>query len=215
MSAAAAERTDADRRVYGPSALATPANAVTLARIATTPVFVALLVRADGPSWAAFGVGFAIGATDFVDGYLARRHGQTRSGAFLDPLADKVLVAGGMITLVALGSFGVVPVAIIVARELAVSGLRSLLGRRGVAVPATRAAKYKTFVQLWAIGFAVMPPVASNAHWVATLTLWVSVVLTLLTGWSYLRAAGELRGGRDFWRAAGRAGGRAEGRAGA
>lgn len=191
---------------YGPSALATPANAVTLARIATTPVFVALLVSADGPSWAAFGVGFAIGATDFVDGYLARRYGQTRSGAFLDPLADKVLVVSGLVTLVVLGSFAPAPVVLIVVRELVVSGLRSKLGRSGVAVPATRAAKYKTFVQLWAIGFAVMPPVAENAHWVATLTLWVSVVLTLLTGWSYLAATSELRGGRAGEETGGRAG---------
>ena len=76
---------------YGPTALATPANFVTVARILATPVFVLLIANSD-PSWVTFAVGFTIGMSDFVDGWLARRQGATRSGAFLDPLADKVLV---------------------------------------------------------------------------------------------------------------------------
>lgn len=189
---------EAQEPIYGPSALATPANFVTVARILATPVFIIMVANND-PSWATFVVGFVIGITDFLDGYLARRHGATRSGAFLDPLADKVLVLGGMFALVANGQFHLVPVAIITVRELAISAYRSKAGRQGISVPATKAAKWKTFVQLWAIGFAIMPPIASDAHWIATTTLWVAVALTVQTGLAYLlgarRIAGEQLGG--------------------
>ena len=96
---------------YGPTALATPANFVTVARILATPVFV-LLIATQEPSWLTFAVGFAIGMSDFVDGARGRQ-GATRSGAFLDPLADKVLVLGGMFALVANEQFHWLPVAII------------------------------------------------------------------------------------------------------
>ncbi|WP_419864195.1 CDP-diacylglycerol--glycerol-3-phosphate 3-phosphatidyltransferase [Candidatus Poriferisodalis sp.] len=174
--------------VFGPTALATPANLVTVARIAASPVFIVMIVS-WGARWATFAVGFAIAMTDYLDGWLARRHGTTRAGAFLDPLADKVLVLGGMVALVWNGQFHAAPVIVIAARELLISAYRSRAGRRGITVPATKLAKWKTFVQLWAIGFAVMPPLATNAHWVATLTLWTAVVLTVWTGWSYLRSA--------------------------
>lgn len=173
---------------YGPTAIATPANVITVARILATPIFIAMVVK-DNPSWAIFAVGFTIGITDFVDGYLARRHGATRSGAFLDPLADKVLVLGGMFALVANGQFHWAPVAIIAIREAAISAYRSSAGRQGITVPATKLAKWKTFVQLWAIGFAIMPPIANDAHWIATTTLWIAVALTVQTGASYLLGA--------------------------
>lgn len=187
-----------DRPTYGPTAIATPANFVTIARILATPAFILMVVNND-PSWATFVVGFTIGITDFLDGYLARRQGATRSGAFLDPLADKVLVLGGMYALVANGQFHWAPVTIITIRELAISGYRSRAGRQGITVPATKLAKWKTFVQLWAIGFAIMPPIASDAHWIATSALWIGVVLTVQTGASYLtgarRVAAEQLGG--------------------
>lgn len=173
---------------FGPTALATPANLVTVARIAASPVFIVMIVS-WGARWITFTVGFAIAMTDYLDGWLARRHGTTRAGAFLDPLADKVLVLGGMAALVWNGQFHAVPVIVIAARELLISAYRSRAGRQGITVPATKLAKWKTFVQLWAIGFAVMPPLATNAHWIATLTLWLAVALTVWTGWSYLRSA--------------------------
>ena len=173
---------------FGPAALVTPANLVTVARIAASPVFIVMIVS-WGARWATFAVGFVIAMTDYLDGWLARRHGPTRAGAFLDPLADKVFVLGGMAALVWNGQFHVVPVVIIAVRELAISAYRSRAGRRGISIPATKLAKWKTFTQLWAIGFAVMPPLATDAHWVATLTLWVAVALTVWTGWSYLRSA--------------------------
>ncbi len=173
---------------FGPAALVTPANLVTVARIAASPVFIVMIVS-WGARWATFAVGFVIAMTDYLDGWLARRHGPTRAGAFLDPLADKVFVLGGMAALVWNGQFHVVPVVIIAVRELAISAYRSRAGRLGISIPATKLAKWKTFTQLWAIGFAVMPPLATDAHWVATLTLWVAVALTVWTGWSYLRSA--------------------------
>ncbi len=173
---------------FGPTALLTPANLVTIARIAVSPVFIVMVVS-WGAQWTTFAVGFVIAATDYLDGTLARRHGATRAGAFLDPLADKVLVLGGMAALVWNGQFHAAPVLIIAVRELAISAYRSRASRRGITVPATKLAKWKTFVQLWAIGFAVMPPTASEAHWVATSTLWLAVALTMWTGWSYLRSA--------------------------
>ncbi len=173
---------------FGPAALVTPANLVTVARIAASPVFIVMIVS-WGARWATFAVGFVIAMTDYLDGWLARRHGPTRAGAFLDPLADKVFVLGGMAALVWNGQFHAVPVVVIAVRELAISAYRSRAGRRGISIPATKLAKWKTFTQLWAIGFAVMPPLATDAHWVATLTLWVAVALTVWTGWSYLRSA--------------------------
>lgn len=170
---------------YGPTALLTPANIITVARIVATPVFVFLVV-ANEPSWTTFIVGFSIGMSDFVDGWLARRQGATRSGAFLDPLADKVLVLGGMSALVANQQFHWVPVAVIALRELVISVYRSRVGRLGITVPATKAAKWKTFFQLWAIGFAVMPSIVESFHWIATATLWLAVVLTFQTGCAYL-----------------------------
>jgi len=186
-----AEADETGSPTYGPTALATPANFVTVARILATPVFVLLVARRE-PSWVTFAVGFAIGMSDFVDGWLARRQGATRSGAFLDPLADKVLVLGGMFALVANGQFHWLPVGVIALRELVISGYRSRVGRRGISVPATKMAKWKTFVQLWSIGFAVIPPIASSAHWIATSALWLALVLTVQTGFSYMVGARKI-----------------------
>ena len=103
-----------------------------------------------------------LAATDGVDGWIARRHGTTRSGAFLDPLADKVLIFGAMAMLVAIERFWWVPVALIGIRELAVSLLRVQYGRRGLAIPATKGAKLKTLVQALAVGAALLPGIAEN-----------------------------------------------------
>ena len=174
---------------FGPAALVTPANLVTVARIAASPVFIVMIVS-WGARWATFAVGFVIAMTDYLDGWLARRHGPTRAGAFLDPLADKVFVLGGMAALVWNGQFHAVPVVVIAVRELAISAVPVKSRSPGHLDPRPPSwAKWKTFTQLWAIGFAVMPPLATDAHWVATLTLWVAVALTVWTGWSYLRSA--------------------------
>lgn len=170
---------------FGPSALVTPANAVTVGRFALTPVFIAIVVS-GGASWTAFVLGFLLAATDGVDGYIARRQGTTSSGAFLDPLADKFLVLGALAALVAEGVFWAVPVIVIATRELAMSLYRSVVGRTGVSVPARFSAKVKTVCQEVAVGLALLPPVASRWPGVAEVVLWIAVVLTVATGAQYL-----------------------------
>ncbi len=170
---------------FGPSALVTPANGVTLARVAFTPLLLVVIV-ASGPSYPTLAGWIVLASTDGVDGYLARRHGTTRSGAFLDPLADKLLVLGALVALTARGAFSWLPVTLIAAREVAMSGYRSWVGRRGVSVPARSSAKVKTVVQEVAVGVALFPPLAGDHAWTATSLLWVAVVLTLGTGFQYL-----------------------------
>ena len=183
---------------FGPSALATPANAVTMARLALAPLLCGLIV-AVGPSYLTLAPWFVLASTDGVDGWLARRMGTTRSGAFLDPLADKALVLGAMWALVADGGFWWLPVTLITGREVGISVFRSYWGRRGLAVPARFWAKVKTAMQSLAVGLALIPAVADDHPWVAGGMLWIAVALTLVTGAQYVlegsraTAAGGMR----------------------
>ena len=124
-----------------PGAIATWANAVTVGRVLISPVMFALIPDHKSGAWIAFILWFILCSSDGVDGYLARRHGTTRSGAFLDPLADKILVLGAMFTLVSRGVFWVVPVALIAAREILISLYRTVVGAKGVSVPASKMGK--------------------------------------------------------------------------
>ncbi len=169
---------------FGPSALATPANAITAGRLLLTPVFVALIV-VQGATWWTVIVGLIVAGSDGVDGWLARRQGTTTSGAFLDPLADKVVVLSAMFALVAEGVLPWVPVALIAAREVGMSIYRSWAGRRGVSIPARFSAKVKTLVQDLAIATCLLPPLAHRTtlqRW----SIWVAAVLTVGTGVQYL-----------------------------
>jgi CDP-diacylglycerol--glycerol-3-phosphate 3-phosphatidyltransferase len=168
---------------FGPSALATPANAVTIGRVLLTPVLL-VAIAGGGASWAALALWIALSASDGIDGYLARRHGVTRSGAFLDPLADKFLVLGAMAVLVATGTFWWLPVALIAGREIAMSLYRSVASRSGVSVPARRSAKVKTVVQELAVGLAICPAFEDHPG-IAVAVLWVATALTLVTGAQY------------------------------
>ncbi|MDH4148485.1 MAG: CDP-alcohol phosphatidyltransferase family protein [Acidimicrobiia bacterium] len=170
---------------YDASAKLTPANAVTMARLALSPLVV-LAILANGPSYGALALGTIVAVTDGLDGWLARRHGSTRSGAFLDPLADKVLVLGVMGALVAVSVFPVLPVLLIAAREIGISAFRSYYGRRGLAIPARQSAKVKTVVQELAAAFALMPPVVEHARWWPLTVLWLAVALTLASGGLYV-----------------------------
>jgi CDP-diacylglycerol--glycerol-3-phosphate 3-phosphatidyltransferase len=136
---------------------------------------------------------FVVGAaTDGLDGYLARRHAAvTKTGQWLDPLADKILVAAAVVTLAALGEFPVWAAAIIVVRELGVSLLRAYLGFRGVGMPASRAAKLKTTLQLVAITLYILP-LGSGADGVKLGLLIAAVVMTVITGLQYSVGAGAL-----------------------
>ena len=168
---------------FGPSALATPANAVTIGRVAITPVLL-LLILDTGASWPGFVLWVALAGTDGVDGYLARRHGTTRSGAFLDPLADKFLVMGALIALVIKGIFWWTPVALIAVREIWMSGYRAWASRRGVSIPARPLAKAKTVFQAVAVGFALLP-VDGSADGPGIVILWAAAVLTVVSGIQY------------------------------
>jgi len=171
---------------FGPSAIATPANAVSIMRLLfAIPLLMLIADRVS--SWPAVVLWVVLCVTDGIDGYLARRQGTTRSGAFLDPLADKVLVLGAMLALVGAGVLWWLPVAVIAAREVVISVFRSYWGRRGLAVPATPWAKVKTVVQELAVGFALLPWTAGD-RWIANTALWVAVVLTVTTGMHYIQA---------------------------
>ena len=183
---------------FGPSALVTPANAVTLIRLLVSPALLVMILR-EPSSWAAVSFWIALAVTDGVDGALARRFGTTRSGAFLDPLADKVLVLGALYALVAADRFWWLPVGLITVREVAISLFRTHLGRQGLAVPARQLAKVKTVVQEIAVGFALLPLTVDHPV-VATTVLWIAVALTLVTGAQYLldgRSAATTLGSRS------------------
>jgi CDP-diacylglycerol---glycerol-3-phosphate 3-phosphatidyltransferase len=170
---------------FGPSALATPANAVTLVRILFLPVLVVLILD-HGSEWPALALWLVLAGSDCFDGWLARRHGVTRSGAFLDPLADKFLVLGAMVALVAKGVLWWLPVALIGVREVALSAYRSYVGRRGVSVPARMQAKVKTWLQAVAVGLAIAPVTGDAYRGLLIVVLWVAVALTVVTGVQYL-----------------------------
>ena len=184
MSDAAHERPGHPDYAFGPSALVTPANAITMARLIGAPIYVLMLV-AWGASWINVVVGFVLAASDGLDGYLARRHGTTRSGAFLDPLADKAVVLGALITLAAQGHLPWLPILLITAREVGMQLYRSWVGRRGVSIPARQSAKLKTLIQDFAVGTCVIPPLA-HQHGLQVAMIWFACALTLYTGAEYL-----------------------------
>ncbi len=167
-----------------------PANLLTLTRLVLAPLLFWLILDAEadrGVSWAAFGLGWAIAGTDFFDGKLARRANLvTRSGEFLDPLADKVVVLGAGFCLVAVERYWWLPMTILAVRELGITAWRTRWAGEGVSIPARRSAKYKTLVQGLALAMAVFPPL-SEADVAVASGLWVAAVFTVLTGIQYLR----------------------------
>ncbi|MBA3289374.1 MAG: CDP-alcohol phosphatidyltransferase family protein [Acidimicrobiia bacterium] len=172
-----------------PGSIKTWANAVTAGRLLLSPLMFWAIPNHDRGAWPAFALWFALCVSDLADGVIARRHGVTRSGAFLDPLADKVLVLGAMFTLVGRGVFWVVPVVIIAAREFVISIYRTVVGSKGVSVPASRLAKYKMLSQQLAVGFALLPLTALDATWLWNGFLWSAVVLAVVSGTQYLLRA--------------------------
>ncbi len=152
-------------------------------RLLATPVVIALIML-WGASWFTFVFGGILALSDGIDGWLARKQGTTRSGAFLDPLADKVVVLGALFALVAKGIVWWLPVAIIAVREVAMSIYRSVVGRHGVSIPARNTAKVKTLLQDVAIGLCLAPPLATH-HGVLSTAIWVATAMTVFTGGQY------------------------------
>ncbi|HEX9569661.1 MAG TPA: CDP-diacylglycerol--glycerol-3-phosphate 3-phosphatidyltransferase [Rhodospirillales bacterium] len=174
-------------------------NILTFSRIIAIPVLVALLLFVDDPlgSWLAFAAYTFACVTDFFDGYLARAwHQQSAFGRFLDPIADKLLVASVLLVLVGIHRFSgltVLPAAVILCREILVSGLREFLAEVQVSVPVTTLAKWKTGIQMVALGFLLVGPSGPDFGPLTTTEvgiygLWGAAALTLITGYDYLVA---------------------------
>jgi cardiolipin synthase len=177
-------------------------NILTYGRIAAVPVVVGLLywqsIMGGGLwlRWVALAVFIAAAVTDILDGYLARAWEQQSSlGRMLDPIADKLLVASCLLMLAAeesIRGWTLFAAVVILCREILVSGLREYLAELRVSVPVTRLAKWKTSAQLVAIGFLIAGEAADRIVPGITqfgiLLLWLSALLTLYTGYDYMRA---------------------------
>jgi cardiolipin synthase len=172
-------------------------NILTYGRIVAVPVVAGLLMwDTNSARWAALAIFILAAITDFLDGYLARLWKQQSSlGRMLDPIADKVLVAVVLLVLSAspiLYGGHLWAAIIILSREVLVSGLREYLGELQVSVPVTRIAKWKTAVQLIAIGFLIAGPAGDKVIPYVTEfgigMLWIAAALTLYTGYDYFRA---------------------------
>ena len=176
-------------------------NLLTLSRIVTVPLLVACLWW---PAWElGYALGFALyclmGVTDYFDGYLARAQGTvSKLGQFLDPIADKIMVAAVILMLVGtrfedraiITGVHLIAAMVILLREIAVSGLREFLGGIQVSVPVSRLAKWKTTLQLVALGALILAGALPALAWIkltGLVALWGAAVLTLVTGWDYLR----------------------------
>jgi len=177
-------------------------NLLTYGRIAAIPVVVGLMywqsILGGGLwlRWLALAVFTAAGISDILDGYFARIWGQQSSlGRMLDPIADKLLVSSCLLMLAAEGTirgWSLFAAVIILCREILVSGLREYLAELRVGVPVTRLAKYKTIGQMVAIGFLIAGDagdvVLPQTTLIGIALLWLSAILTLYTGWDYMRA---------------------------
>lgn len=173
-------------KTFGPSAVLTPANVITLIRLLVSPLVFWLIID-RGSGWGVFVLWVAITASDSLDGYLARKQGTTRSGAFLDPLADKVLALGGLWAVVMAGDFWWLPVGLITVREALISGFRYFWARRGLAIQASSVAKAKTFLQFSSVTLVVFPWTA-GFHWAAVVCLWAAVVVAWVSAAQYIQS---------------------------
>jgi CDP-diacylglycerol--glycerol-3-phosphate 3-phosphatidyltransferase len=177
-------------------------NLLTLSRILAVPILVFLLWRPAPVDYAiTFVLYCVVGVTDYFDGYLARAWGSiSRLGQFLDPIADKIMVAAVLVMLISsrrenpvpeIAGLNLIPALVILLREIIVSGLREFLAGLQVSVPVSALAKWKTTLQLVALGALILGgalPHQPGVHLVGLFCLWVAALLTLVTGYDYLRA---------------------------
>lgn len=176
-------------------------NLLTLSRIFAVPVLVALLWDSGWLGYiCAFILYCTVGATDYLDGYLARSQGTvSKLGIFLDPIADKIMVASVIVMLIFtrdIESWHVIAAIVILLREIIVSGLREFLAGLSVSVPVSQLAKWKTAFQMVALGAMILAGAVDHGGWtdfawvkmVGLVSLWLAAALTMVTGWDYLRA---------------------------
>ena len=175
-------------------------NILTFARILSVPAIVFLLYWPEQiwVRWIALTLFVISAVTDYLDGYFARTRGQQSAfGRMLDPIADKLLVAACLFVLVAddqIRAWSIWAGLIILCREILVSGLREFLAALRVSVPVSRLAKWKTTVQLVAIGFLIAGPAGDAllreglTTMIGLVLLWIAAIVTIYTGWDYMRA---------------------------
>jgi CDP-diacylglycerol--glycerol-3-phosphate 3-phosphatidyltransferase/cardiolipin synthase len=174
-------------------------NLLTYGRLAAVPLVVAFLFwpHEFWARWTALAIYCAAAITDFFDGYLARAWSQQSSlGRMLDPIADKLLVAAALLMLVAdrtIAGWSLWAAIVILCREILVSGLREYLAELRVSVPVSTVAKWKTAAQFTALGFLIAGPagaaVVPGAATIGVVLLWIAAILTLYTGWDYMKAS--------------------------
>lgn len=167
-------------------------NLLTYSRIAVIPLLIAVFYWNHPLShWIALGLFGYASITDFLDGYYARAWGVTSNiGRFLDPIADKLLVATALLMLVSTGRVDVLPAVAIVCREILVSGLREFLAELRISVPVSQLAKFKTAAQLVAISLLLIAPALPDGTYaqpIGDALLWAAALLTLVTGYVYLK----------------------------
>lgn len=167
-------------------------NTLTYSRVVVIPLFVAVFYWSNTLShWLAAGLFLYASITDFFDGYFARAwKAQSNIGRFLDPIADKLLVATALLMLVNAGRADVLPAIAIVCREILVSGLREFLAELRIGMPVSRLAKFKTTAQLVAISLLLLAPAFPawmKLQALGDALLWVAALLTLVTGYAYLK----------------------------
>lgn len=167
-------------------------NVLTLARILLIPIFIILFVHPTPDQSLAAAIIFAVAAvTDMLDGYIARRTGQvTKLGKLLDPIADKLLVLSALILLMNVDRVSALVVLLIVARELAVTGIRAIAAGEGMIIPAETTGKYKMALQVVAIILLILEGTGladlGNLHLAGIVTLYLSLVLGYISGGQYV-----------------------------
>lgn len=179
--------------------LTTVPNLLSLSRIIMIPLLIGVVwIESPIANWVACILFTLASLTDFLDGYLARTwRQQSKLGRFLDPVADKLLVAAVILMLVAVENISgltVLPALVILCREILVSGLREFLAELQVGMPVNRLAKWKTTLQMIAIGFLLVGdagPAWAPIQEIGEISLWIAAALTLITGYDYLRSGLE------------------------
>lgn len=169
-------------------------NILTLLRIALIPIIIALIFMDNSSArWWAFSLFSLAAITDYFDGLLARKMGLISPlGRMLDPIADKLLVGALLVALAYQGGFDqwlIWAAIIIMIREIAVSGLREFLGPQQIVIHVSVLAKYKTTVQLLALGGIILVPLLPFIQWAAVATMWLAALLTIITGYQYFAGA--------------------------
>jgi len=172
------------------------ANILTLSRILMIPLIIgSFYISGPEGNWIGLGIFTLAGITDFFDGYLARKFNMmSKLGQFMDPIADKLLIAATLMMMVAMQrieGYAVLAAVIILVREFAVSGLREFLAELKVSVPVSLLAKWKTTVQMFALCFLLVGEASPDmipAVLIGTIGLWLAALLTLYTGYDYFKA---------------------------